>query len=404
MAGLVASLLSVNLLHAMLYLGALLLLVSAVAITGFSWDTGDSIGEWAGRQAVLTAAGALFFWIGGIVRERLRAPLAANGLLTIGALWVPVIVGHIVFRFIPAQGDTLIPGLQLALDLPTIGWLIISAAGVPVYAFLAWRFRLAPMTMAAGAGVAASIGLACVAAGLPPGWEFAAMTAAGPCYLLFSRWAQRHTDWQTHYALRWLAHIGAPAALIALAVLHPSAGAPLAVGGWSLALLYATARLLSGDLRLEYPLFAALAAAAMLTLGATPAPLEWHGLGLAGAGTAALAWARLQPLLAARLSRNRAAGIPAAATPDTLPETQVASAETAAERPWATAERPGASVDTPGAAAERPGVSADTPGAAAATPDESAGRPGAAADRPYPAAPVRGAGRVVPVGYPDSGG
>lgn len=341
--GLMASLLSVNLLHAMLYLGALLLLVSAVAITGFSWDTADSLGEWAGRQAVLTAAGALFFWIGGIVRERLRAPLAANGLLTIGALWVPVTVGHIVFRFIPARGETLIPGLQLALDLPTVGWLIISAAGVPVYALLAWRFRLAPMTMAAGAGVAASIGLGCVAAGLPPGWEFAAMTAAGPFYLLFSRWAQQHTDWRTHYALRWLAHLGAPAALLTLAAVHPGAGAALAVGGWSLALLYATARLLSGDLRLEYALFAAMAAAVMLTLGATPLPLEWHGLGLAGAGLAALLWPRLQPPLTARMGRNRAARNPSAVErPDT-------SSNTSAERPG-----------TPGASAG-PGMAGGTP-------------------------------------------
>ena len=345
-----ASLLSVNLLHAMLYLGALLLLVSAVAITGFSWDTADSIGEWAGRQAVLTAAGALFFWIGGIVRERLRAPLAANGLLTIGALWVPVTVGHIVFRFIPAQGETLIPGLQLALDLPTVGWLIISAAGVPVYALLAWRFRLAPMTMAAGAGVAASIGLGCVAAGLPPGWEFAAMTAAGPFYLLFSRWAQQHTDWRTHYALRWLAHLGAPAALLTLAAVHPGAGAALAVGGWSLALLYATARLLSGDLRLEYALFAAMAAAVMLTLGATPLPLEWHGLGLAGAGLAALLWTRLQPPLTDRMGRNRAA------------------------RNMSAAERPG----TPGASAESP---SDT------SPDTSAESQGMVGGTPYSAIP-----------------
>ena len=365
--GLIASLLSVNLLHAMLYLGALLLLVSAVAITGFSWDTADSVGEWAGRQAVLTAAGALFFWIGGIVRERLRAPLAANGLLTIGALWVPVTVGHIVFRFIPAQGETLIPGLQLALDLPTVGWLIISAAGVPVYALLAWRFRLAPMTMAAGAGVAASIGLGCVAAGLPPGWEFAAMTAAGPFYLLFSRWAQQHTDWRTHYALRWLAHLGAPAALLTLAAVHPGAGAQLAVGGWSLAALYATARLLSGDLRLEYALFAAAAAAVMLTLGATPLPLEWHGLGLAGAGLAALLWTRLQPPLTARMGRNLTAANPTAAGPGTA---------AVADMPDASAERPDASPDTSG---EGPGMAAGTPGA-------SAEWSGVAGDAPYPTA------------------
>ena len=102
----------------MLYVGALLLLVSSVAVTAISWSQDDPIGEWLGRQGFLTVAGLMFFWIGYLVREKWEARSAGGVLLSIGALWVPLMAGHIVYRFIEPQGEVLIPAADLALDLP----------------------------------------------------------------------------------------------------------------------------------------------------------------------------------------------------------------------------------------------------------------------------------------------
>ncbi len=288
------ALLSERNLHAVLYIGAMLLLVSSVAITAISWDQADSAGEWGVRQAVLTVAGLLFFWIGHIIRTKSPADRSAGTLLTVGALWVPIAVGHIVYRFIEPQGETIIPGLNVALDLPTEGWLIIAAAGVPAYALLAFRFQLVSMAAAAGVAFAASLGLALGLTGLPGGWDLALMTSLGPVYLWVSRWARHRDSSVIADGLWWLAHLGVPATFVALVAIQAEVTSALAVTAWSAVALYGVSRFYARTPGYEYALGVAFPAALLLTLStASSIHQAWYAPALMAIGAVYLAIARL---------------------------------------------------------------------------------------------------------------
>ena len=283
-----SALLSERNLHGMLYVGALLLLVSSVAVTAVSWSQNDPISEWLGRQAFLTVAGLMFFWVGHLVRERWDAFRAGGVLLSVGALWVPLAVGHIVYRFIEPQGATVIPAMDLSLDLPVLGWFIITASGVPVYALLAYRFHLTPMVVASGIALAASLGLALATTGMSASWRFAGISALGPAYLAAAIWAKPKGLLAMASGLFGLAHVGVPIIFFALLAIDAELTAPVVFTAWSAVALYVISRLAIAHAVFEVLVAVSFASGLFLTLALT-APsfqLSWYGLILAGMGGA----------------------------------------------------------------------------------------------------------------------
>ena len=207
---------------------------------------------------------------------------------------MPIAAGHIVYRFIEAQGETLIPGLTVALDLPTLGWLIIAAAGVPAYALLAFRFQLISMAAAAGAAFAASLGLALALTGLPDGWELALMTALGPVYVWMSRWARDRDSSAIADGLWWLAHLGVPATFVALIAIQAEVTSALALTVWSAVALYGVSRFYRRTPTYEYALGVAVPTAILLTLStASTVHVSWYAPALVAIGAVYLTIARL---------------------------------------------------------------------------------------------------------------
>jgi hypothetical protein len=280
LAAMWAALLSERTLHAMLYVGALLLFVSSLALTGISWQQEDPVTEWGIRQAFLAIAAIMFFRVGYMARMMWGLRRSGGVLLSIGALWVPLVVGHAVYRFIPAEGALNFPGVDVAIDLPVAGWFIIAASGVPVYGALSIRYRLPTLAYAAGMGLGATLFTGLTWAGVSLEWRFAAMTALGPAYLLLARELARRGLAELHVAPLWLAHLGAPAILAVLVgrVLVSDATLPLAIALWFAVAQYGLALTVQKNLLFEYILAAGLPTAFFLTLWSQAPGLElaWY--------------------------------------------------------------------------------------------------------------------------------
>ncbi|MFQ5811721.1 MAG: HEAT repeat domain-containing protein [Anaerolineae bacterium] len=317
-----SALLSERNLQAMLYIGALLLLISSLALTGISWEQDDPLSEWGGRQAVLMLAALLFFWIGYLVRERWNLHRSGGVLLSIGALWVPLIVGHVVYKFIPAEGKHLLPGIDVALDLPIQGWFIIVAIGIPAYALLAYRFRLTPMVYVTGLALGAALTIMLAWAGLSPAWQRAAVMALGPLYLWGAHRLRRRGLTELGTGLFWMTHLGIPAIFVALLsrvlaspVVTNDDILPLAFAAWSATALYGLSLFLYRNLLFEYLAALGLPLSLFFTLWwTTPQlPLAWYGpmmAGIAGGYIVFGHFVRKSPLWSwTRSSEGEASGI-----------------------------------------------------------------------------------------------
>jgi hypothetical protein len=148
------ALLSRRTLQTFLYLGATLLVLSAIILVVNWWANL----HWAVRQVILLAGMAALFWSGYQVREKMGLRLSGGALMDIGALWVPLNIAALLFEFLEVRSDApVIPGIGVPLGLPMLGWMAIAAVSAPVYAFLAYRFRLVLLVYGAAIGFSAAL-------------------------------------------------------------------------------------------------------------------------------------------------------------------------------------------------------------------------------------------------------
>jgi hypothetical protein len=244
-----------------LFLGAFLLLVSALILIVFNWASFPPI-----LQFALLAGVCGGFWAGGgwLIRQT-DLDRAGRGLQAVGGLLVPV-VAFSLSR----------PGLlELA---PRDGWLLASVLCVPIYGLAAWRLRRI-FYMIAGCVSAASAVLAAVS-GQSTDWLPAALLITLAAYLPLSSWLRPRAP-DLADGPRWVAHVGVPLALLSAVLLdldRSHASYALATALWSGAGFYLLARLTDG--RAAWGWVAALlpSAALLATLSALEAGAPWWGV------------------------------------------------------------------------------------------------------------------------------
>jgi len=282
-----SALLSLRTRQTVLFLGAFLLLISALILIVFNWASFPPI-----LQFALLASVCGGFWAGGAwLIGQTELDRAGMGLQAVGGLLVPV-VAFSLSR----------PGLlELA---PRIGWLLASALCLPIYVLAAWRLRRLLFVVAACVSLASAV-LAALG-GVDNQWLPLALTITLATYLPLTYWLrQRAPDLAA--GPRWVAQIGTPLALLAGTLLllsdNMSLGAFAALL-WAIAAFYVLAAWLE-----HYPLWAwcaavAAPAALLISLNASQALAdEWLPLALIAAFALYLPlarWLRSQaPTLAA---------------------------------------------------------------------------------------------------------
>ena len=193
------ALLSLRTRQTLLFLGAFLLVVSALVLVVFNWASFPPI-----LQFALLAGVCGGLWAGGTWLARQSGlERAGAGLQAVGAVLVPV-VAFSLSR----------PGL---LDLePRGAWLLASALSLPIYALAAWRMRH-PLFAVAGCLSGASAVLAALS-GVESQWLPLALVVTLLGYLLLARWLQRAAP-ELAAGPYWVAHAGLPAALLFAALL-----------------------------------------------------------------------------------------------------------------------------------------------------------------------------------------
>jgi hypothetical protein len=258
------ALLSLRTRQTLLYLGAFLLVVSALVLVVFNWASFPPIFQFALLAGV---CGGL--WAGGTwLAHQSGLERAGAGLQAVGAVLVPV-VAFSLSR----------PGL---LDLePRGAWLLASALSLPIYALAAWRIRH-PLFAVAGCLSGASAVLAALS-GVETQWLPLALVVVLLGYLLLARWLERAAP-ELAAGPFWVAHAGLPAALLFAALLWTNgaigAGA-LAATAWAATAFYVLAAWL--ERRPAWAWAAALLAAVALftSLGPTETlTYEWLPLAL----------------------------------------------------------------------------------------------------------------------------
>jgi hypothetical protein len=178
----------------LLFLGAFLLVVSALILVVFNWASFPPI-----LQFALLAAVCGGLWGGGYwMSFRWGLKGAGVGLRAVGAALTPV-VAFSLSR----------PGL---LDLaPRGGWLLASLLSLPIYALAAWRLRHVAYIVAGCLAVASAV-LAALSFG-DINWLPVALIVTLASYLPLARWfRQRAPELATGPA--WVAHVGLPIALV----------------------------------------------------------------------------------------------------------------------------------------------------------------------------------------------
>ena len=210
----------------LLFLGAFLLFISALILIVFNWASFSPI-----LQFALIAGVCGSFWAGGawLIRNT-DLDRAGAGLQAVGGVLVPV-VAFSLSR----------PGL---LDLaPRWGWLLASLLCVPIYAFAAWRLRRPIYSGAACVSVASAV-LAAMN-GVDVAWLPAVLLLTLAAFLPLEQWLVSRVP-TLAAGPRWVAHVGAPLALLAAVLLvefDPSRPA-LAGALWAGAGFYALALVL----------------------------------------------------------------------------------------------------------------------------------------------------------------
>ncbi len=190
-----SALLSLRTRQTVLFLGAFLLLISALILMVFNWASFPPI-----LQFALLAGVCVGFWGGGAwLISQTELDRAGVGLQAVGGLLVPV-VAFSLSR----------PGLlELA---PRAGWLLASALCLPMYVLAAWRLRRMLFVVAACMSLASAV-LAALG-GVDNQWLPLALAITLATYLpLARRLRQRAPDLAA--GPRWVAQIGTPLALLA---------------------------------------------------------------------------------------------------------------------------------------------------------------------------------------------
>ena len=296
------ALLSRHALQTFLYLGATLLVLSAIILVVQLWE--DL--HWVIRQAMLLAGMAALLWSGFQVREKMGLRVSGGALMDIGALWIPLNVGALLFEFLEVEAGATIPGLGIPLGLHMGGWMAIAAISTPVYAFLAYRFRLVLMLYGAAIGAGATLLTGLAALGVPLEWQLTSIILLGPAYLWVSNALRRKdlTDLEPH--LFWLVQAAVPsllATVVGLVAAEDGSQEAVTVAAWSALLFYGVSFVLYRHLAFEYLAIIGLPAALLATLALhVPAlPLAWYNLALVGAAAAYVAvgkYLRRSPLWA----------------------------------------------------------------------------------------------------------
>jgi hypothetical protein len=281
-----SALLSLRTRQTVLFLGAFLLLISALILIVFNWASFPPI-----LQFALLAGVCGGFWAGGAwLIAQTELDRAGVGLQAVGGLLVPVVTFSISR-----------PGLlELA---PRAGWLLASALCLPIYVLAAWRLRRVLFAVTACISLASAV-LAALG-GVDNQWLPSALAITLAGYLPIAGWLRRRAP-DLAAGPRWVAQIGTPLALLAGTLLllsdNMSLGA-FAVLLWSIAVFYALAAWLD-----RYSLWAwcaavAAPAALLVSLSSSQALAdEWLPLALIAALVLylpAAAWLRGQaPTLA----------------------------------------------------------------------------------------------------------
>ena len=171
-----AALFSERTLAALLVFGVLLVAVSSLALLVTGWST---FPDWL-RQLFLAGQLAIFLAVGHFVKEKIGLHLSGLALVSVAAIWVPINVGTLVFELLEAPGEAVLPGLELPLDLPMHGWLIIAASCVPTWAALAFRYRGHLLTHGTIAATGATVALAVAVFGGSWEWRISSIAVLVP--------------------------------------------------------------------------------------------------------------------------------------------------------------------------------------------------------------------------------
>ena len=290
-----AALFSERTLTAFLGFGVLLIVISSLVVLVSQWQAAGNWEQiWPLMQAILVGQLFLFLAVGYVIKEKLKLHLTGLAVITIGALWIPINMGALMFRLPPfAQqinvardavgGDPLlvVPGIGLPLDLPILAWLIVVGTCVPTWAALNFRFRGHLLTHGTVAAIGATVALflAVLVPGI--GWEWpVASLAVLTIPLLFAWHYLRQNSFKViAEPLFWTAQATLSGVAVVLLVAYILGG----VSAYSLALvalvgagLYATAHRYSPNLIYEYVVAALPLVAILFVLSGLNVRLELY--------------------------------------------------------------------------------------------------------------------------------
>jgi hypothetical protein len=273
------SLLSERTLHALLGLGAFLILSSGAVISVLN-PTG--LGPVAHLASVFTTA-FLFYAAGWVVRQRLRLTLTGTALLAIGGAFVPLGIWTL--------------GQERLLDWsPGTVWLVASTLGLPLYlgSYLLLRDRIfAALTAVAGGSEILALAQQ---VGLPLEWGLCLLLVLTLGYVVLARRLAGRLP-ELAVALSRSALGAAPLVVAGLTVAKflpgafpPATGWPAAgvdeyaVGAawWLGAAVFALAARLQGGRSYAYAAAWMVPGACLFTLTKAPWSGAWYGLCLAG--------------------------------------------------------------------------------------------------------------------------
>lgn len=171
--------------------GVLLVAISSLVLLINSW--GDF--SWYIRQAFLIGQFFMFLAVGYTLMNRLNLHLSGLALITIASIWVPLNIGALVFEFIPAPAEMLLPGIDIPMDLPIHGWLIITGVTFPIWALFTFKFRGHVHAHGTVWAACATVALALSVSGLQ--WEWSVASLAVMTIPLAFVWERmRHTSYR----------------------------------------------------------------------------------------------------------------------------------------------------------------------------------------------------------------
>ena len=272
------ALLSRRSLQAFLYIGAVLFVVSALALVVRLWD--DI--HWAGRQGILLAGMAGLFWVGHQVREKMGLWLSGGAIMDIAALWVPLNVAVLLFQFMGWESGASVPGLDIPLGLAPVGWMIVALVSVPIHAYLSYKFNLLFLLHTAAIAAAGAVIAALAALGTSLGWQLAAASFLSPLYAALVGFLIKRERPAAAAHLMFFTHLTVRGVSIAIAVLASVDQAPweaFAAVTWALFAFYVASYRVDKKETHRQLSAAALPLAVLTTVAVlTPVPMAWYNV------------------------------------------------------------------------------------------------------------------------------